>query len=241
MTRALVLITSCLVIGLVLIWTIGVTNARSSNATSRSFRIPQCFQDNELNENLRTLKSQGGPDVAKVSEYLLGKAKAAPACRTQVVQALISSLEQATNPTPNTYENYFLWQHGATLLAELKATEALDRLIANIDLTDGLSTSLSHFPALVAILKIGEPAIPKLQYTLTNDLTPSRRKFAGFAIAYIGGSEAKKALTTAVSGETDPCVKQFLEVSLQAFDNKAKPNHVSSELNGKWLSAFYCL
>ena len=242
MNRAVFLITLWLVIVSALLNTqIVETDARSSKLIMRSFHFPQCFQDAELTRSLATLKLQGGADVAKVSEYLLTKARTAPACRSQVIQALISSLGQARNPTTNQYENYFLWEHGATLLAELKATEALDQLIANIDLTDGLSTSFSHFPALVAILKIGEPGIQKLQNALMNDSKPSRRKFAALAISYIGGGEAKRALTTAMAGETDPCVKNFLSVSLQAFDNKTKPNHISSELNGKWLSAFYCL
>src|SRR6185503_20598483 len=102
------------------------------------------------------------------------------------------SMEQTTNPAPNQYENYLLWQHGASLLADLKATEALELLIANIDLTDGWSTSISqsHTPALVAILNIGTPAIPKLQIALNNDLVPHRRRLAALAIAHIGGRQA---------------------------------------------------
>jgi len=57
-------------------------------------------------------------------------------------------MAQATNPTTNQYENFFLWLHGASLLPDLQATEALDLLIANIDFTDGWLASLkeSHFP-----------------------------------------------------------------------------------------------
>jgi hypothetical protein len=115
-------------------------------------------------------------------------------------------------------------------------------LIANIAFTDGWSGSISesHFPALVAILRIGEPAIPKLQNVLSNDSVSGRRKLAAFCLAYIGGGQAKMALKTALSRETDPCLKGFLQVSLKAFDNKTRPNHIISELNGKWLAAFYC-
>lgn len=212
-----------------------------------SMTIPQsgyerCFQDSELSENLAALKLQFGPELHKVSQSLLTKARTGPACRTQLVKALISAMEQATDPAANQYKNFFLWQHGAGLLADLNATEALDLLIANIDITDGWSTSVSqsNLPALVAILKIGSPAIPKLQFVLTNDPDPVRRNFAAFAIAYIGGVQARQALTNALPGETDPCVKNFLRISIQAFDNKEKPNRISSALNGKWLSAFYC-
>jgi hypothetical protein len=151
-------------------------------------------------------------------------------------------MAQATNPKENQYQNFFLWLHGASLLADLRATEALDLLIAHIDLTDGWSASISesHFPALVAILRIGQPAIPKLQVALSSEPESSRRKFVAFCLAYIGGREARMALKGAQPRETDPCLKGFLEATLKAFDNKAKPNHISSALNGKWLAAFYC-
>jgi len=202
----------------------------------------RCFQDSELSEGLAALKLQFGPELNKVSQSLLIKARTAPGCRTQLIEALIGAMEQATNPAANQYKNFFLWQHGGSLLADLKATEALDLLIANIDITDGWSASVSqsNLPALAAILRIGSPAIPKLQFVLTNDSDPVKRKFAALAIAYIGGPQARRALTNALPGETDPCVKNFVRVSVQAFDNKEKPNHVSSALNGKWLSAFYC-
>ena len=217
-------------------------DARTSETIREPVSSAPCFHDTELRESIATLKQQGGADVAKVSESLLTKARSANGCRIQVVQALISSMAQATNPTANQYENFFLWLHAGSLLADLKATEALDLLIANIDFTDGWSASISesHFPALAAILRIGQPAIPKLQNVLSNDSESGRRKFAAFCLAYIGGGQAKMALKSALPRESDPCVKEFLQVSLKAFDNKTRPNHISSELNGKWLAAFYC-
>lgn len=244
MNCAVLLITLRLVIVSVFVWlAIDAVEARTPATNAQPVRFARCFQADELNESLATLKLQGGEAVTKVAESLLTKARTVPRCRTQVVQALISGMAQATDPTANHYENYFLWLNGASLLADLRATEALDLLIANIDISDGWSTSISqsNLPALVAVLKIGPPAIPKLQILLSNDPVPYRRKFAAFAIAYIGGSQARRALTSALSGESDPCLKNFVLVSLQAFDNKANPNHISSALNGKWLSAFYCL
>jgi len=243
MNRTIFLVMFLLVIVSAVIWiVIDPVDAGTSETLTQSVGSAQCLNDTELRESIATLKQQGGADVAKVSESFLTKARTANECRIQVIQALISSMTQATNPTTNQYENFFLWLHGASLLGDLQATEALDLLIANIDFTDGWSASISesHFPAVVAILRIGQPAIPKLHTVLSNDPKSHRRKFAAFCIAYIGGSQAKTALKSAMSSETDPCVKDFLKVSLQAFDNKAKPNHISSQLNGKWLAAFYC-
>lgn len=243
MNRAILLVTCWLVIVHTQFWlNTDRVEAFSSAKTIHSRHLAQCFQDTELSEKLFVLRLQGGKDVAKLSEYLLSKARSAPSCRTQIVQGLIRDLEQASKQTTNKNGNYFLWENGASLLAEVKATEALDLLVTNIDLTDGWSTSINqyHFPALVAIIKIGPPAIPKLQTILTNDPITYRRKYAAFGIAYIGGEQARRALTSTLPSETDQCVANFLRVSLQAFDNKVNPNHISSALNGKWLSAFYC-
>jgi hypothetical protein len=240
MKRATLLVMFWFVIVPALFWAaIDAVAARPSETITPSAGLPGCFQDNELNESLDTLKLQAGLDVGRVSQSLLTKARRAPACRTQLVQTLIRGMEQAENTT-NHSENYHLWKNGANLLAELKATEALDLLIANIALNDGFPSSLDDFPAVVAILRIGVPAIPKLQTVLSNDSAPDRRRFAALCIAYIGGAEARKALTSALPSEADPCVKNFLRISVQAFNNKEKPNHISSALNGKWLSAFYC-
>ena len=238
MIRAILVGTFGLVVLPALAWlAMDPLNARASNTFTQQVPLAQCFHDNELSKSLATLKLQMGPDVRKVYQSLLAKGRSAPGCRIQLVQALIRGLEQGTG---NRIENSFLWQNGASMLADLNATEALDLLIANIDFSDGFESSLNDFPAVVAILKIGAPAIPQLETVLRKDSVPHRRKFAAFCIVYIGGGQAKRALKDALPVETDACVKNFLELSLKAFDNKANPNHISSALNGKWLAAFYC-
>jgi hypothetical protein len=219
-----------------------------AKATPQLEQAEQCFGSGELDARIATLRTYlAGPELEKAGSVLLRKARESQKCRAQVIEALITAMSHITLEDPPfstvgvNEQTYYLWQNGSDLLAKLQATEALDLLIANIGLTDGLSISLSHYPALAAITRIGSPAIPKLQVVLRNDSVPYRRKFAAFCIAYIGGHQARSALTNALPGETDPCVKNFLQLSLQAFDNRAEPNHISSEQNGKWLSAFYCL
>lgn len=241
MNRKILLVSFWLVIVPALEWKARDLHARPSKTSTQFARSARCIKETKLNESLATLKLQQSAELAKAYRYLLGKARSSPGCRRQVVQALIKGMEQASKNITNPYDNYFFFDNSASLLAELKATEALDLLVANIDVNDNYPSSLNDFPALVAILKIKEPAIPKLQALLSNDYDPGRRKFAAFAIAYIGGIQAKRALKSALPRETDPCVKKFLQISVQAFDNKEKPNHISSERNGEWLSAFYCL
>ena len=210
--------------------------------------VEQCFRNGELDASLSTLRTYlAGPELEHAGSLLLRKARASQKCRAEVIDTLITAMSHITLKDPPfstvgvNEQTYYLWDNGSDLLAKLQATEALDLLIANLALTDGWSVSLSHYPAVAAVTEIGPPAIPKLKFVLHHDPQPSRRKFAAYCIAYIGGPQARTVLANAQSGETDPCVKNFLWLSLRAFDNKEKPNHISSELNGKWLSAFYCL
>ena len=243
MNRTILVLIVLLVIASAVLWlAIDSVYGRTSEAKIPSVNFGPCFQETELRESIATLKQQEGAEIAKVSESLLVKARTTDGCRIQLVQALISSMAQATDPKGNQYANFFLWMHGASMLGELDATEALDLLTENIDLTDGWAAKISesHFPALAAILRIGQPAIPKLQVVLDHDSKPHRRKLAAFCIAYIGGGQARTALNDALPRETEPCLKRFLQVSLQTFNNKDKPNHISPAVNDKWLAAFHC-
>jgi hypothetical protein len=202
MNRTVLLVTFLLAIVSAVLLGIDAGDAHASQTMTQSVRSARSFHDTEFRESIATLKQQGRTDVKKVSESLLTKARTHQ-CRIQLVQALIHSMAQATNREMNQYENFFLWLHGASLLADLNATEALDLLIANIDFTDGWSASISesHFLALAAILRIGQPAIPKLQMVLINDSEAHKRKLAAFCIAYIGGDQAKIALKNALPRE----------------------------------------
>ena len=121
MNRGILLGTSLLLIVPALVWlAIDAVEARFSETITQSVRVARCFQDTELSKSLATLKLQGGPELVKVHESLLTKSKTAPGCQTQLVQALISSMAQATDPAGNQYKNFFFWQSGASLLADLR-------------------------------------------------------------------------------------------------------------------------
>jgi hypothetical protein len=240
------LLVCCLVIAIsvFLRWGDGRVGARLAEAPTTL--TTQCVADGELANNIMTLKLQfGGPETATVRRAFLEKAGKSSECRSQLIQALMSAMEQA-GKGPNTVlggvnsETYFLWSNGADLLAELQATEALDLLITNFGVTDGLSTSMSHFPAVNGVIRIGEPAIPKLQVALNENSQPYMRKFAAFCIASIGGAESRDVLASAVPKEADPCVSNFISISIEALSDKAQPNQISARESGRWYSALHC-
>jgi len=206
--------------------------------------VAQCIPQSQLSNNLFTLRSHlSGEDLFQVKRSLLSIANRSAECRTQIIHALMTAMEQPGRDNGLggvDSETYALWDNGADLLGELQATEALDLLIANFGLTDGLSSSLGHFPALGPVITMGQLSIPKLQEVLSNNSEPFRRKFAVFCLASIGGARVKNVLAKALPGETDPCVKDFIKVSLEVFANKRQPNHIVPEENGRWYSHVYC-
>jgi hypothetical protein len=206
--------------------------------------VAQCIPQSQLSKNLFILRSYlSGDELFKAKHSLMSIAKRSAECRTQVIQALITAMKQPGKDNGLggvDSETYALWDNGADLLGELQATEALDLLIANFGLTDGLSSSLGHYPALGPVITMGQLSIPKLQEVLSKNPEPFRRKFAVFCLASIGGRTAKNVLAKALSAETDPCVKKFISISLAVFDNKTKPNQITAEENGRWYSYVYC-
>ena len=207
----------------------------------------QCLGNGELDASVATFTSYlAGPELAKAEGLLFGQARTSPECRGEVIQALITAMSIITPKDPPfdgvgvNQQTYYLWQNGANLLAKLEATETLDLLVTNLGLTDGWSTSMSHYPAVAAVTRIGRPAIPKLEFVLHNNSQPSMRKLAVFCISSIGGAQARSVLSRALPKEVDPCVNTFIRLSLERLDTKRQANSMSP-IEGKWLSAFYCL
>lgn len=241
MKLLLVLLTCSLPLGAPISPRFASTTDKHLATTSSVLTTAQCLTTGELDELLNNLRAHtDGPVAFKARNSLLNGAKQSHECRTRIIQALIAAMQQSSAEANADRRRYSLWDNGADVLARLRANEALDLLIANLDLTDGFSISLSHYPAVGAVIAIGQTAIPKLQLVLSQDRSPYKRKFAVFCIASIGGAKAKDVLTKASHLETDPCVKKVMSTSLEMMSNKAKPNRIPED-NGKLFSAFYCI
>lgn len=221
--------------------------ASRAKATPQLAQPEQCFGSGELDASITTLRTYlAGSELQKAVSLLLRKARGSQECRAQVIGALITAMSHITPRDPRlgtvgvNQQTYYLWDNGATLLAKLHATEALDLLITNLALTDGWSVSLHHYPAVAAVIGIGPPAIPKLEYVLHNNPQPSMRKFAVFCLSQIGGAQSRTALSKALPNETDPCVNRIMRISLELFGKKAVPNSLTPA-DGRLYSAIYCL
>ena len=78
---------------------------------------------------------------------------------------------------------------------------------------------MTQQPALEGIVRMGPIAIPKLNALLRNDDWQTRH-YAVFCLANIGGFSARRAIETAATMESHPCVKRLMLVSIKTIDVK---------------------
>lgn len=197
----------------------------------------ECLSESNLLDEIRKLSSGlSQTDFGEMKKLLLGEANQSSICRQRVISAVLSRMK--TRPTEQA--DFLLWQHGADILGDLKAVEAIDHLVAHLDVSDGLSPSMSHYPAARALIQIGSSALPKLANALSQSSDPYFRRKALFCIAQIGGQQAARALKDASHLETDRCNSRFINTSIRAFKNRDFPNQITSRTRAEWYSAFLC-
>ena len=166
------------------------------------------------------------PEAEQAAIKLTELANESRECREEVIKALIEALNKAD------FQNYdsafHLWARGSGILGHLKAVEALDPLIAHLDLNDGLfSASMYHEPVVLAMEEMGKVAVPKLAVSLKHNPDKEIRLAAAFCLSTIGGSEALDALNSAL-GLRDRRLRPALHYTNTAKsgkNGKFQPSH----------------
>lgn len=223
--------------GLVLI-SLPVHQTSKGTGTSRS-NSESCMSERALAESLAALTSSSSKQATH-RKRLLRYARTSPTCRSQVIAALMNAMDKPDLSLEKDQSAFFLWHYGGEVLGALRASEALDFLIANLGVTDGESPSMTHYPAVATVIRIGLSSIPKLGEKLKHEQNAGTRRLAVFCIATIGGTAAKQTLVEALPRETDKCVSDLIQVTLKSFDNRRRPNQIASDDKAKFFSAFYC-
>lgn len=158
-------------------------------------------------QEVRKLYSEDDADRNEAKKRLLGIARRSSEMRGEVIKALLGVLDDP-------HAAYRTWSDTAGLAGDLRAAEATDRLVERLDYNDGtVGFSASHYPALKALIRIGEAAGPKIVKELAEG-QPSIRGNAARALGAIGGSHARHALTQASTTETNEEVKAHIRNAL---------------------------
>lgn len=199
-----------------------------------------CSADKEISRAVAVLPIGSYEEQQKSVAFLKVSAEGSTVCRKQVITTLLVAMDQRDLNITSGTPHFFVWHYGTRLLGELKAVEALDFLIANFHLHDGSGFPLNHYPALGAVIDMGEVALPKLQVELKENPDRYTRRHTVFCIAQIGGQSAEQILKQALPNESDPCTASCIRATLESFTNKRRPHHISDEGRTKWYSTFLC-
>ena len=139
-------------------------------------------------------------DRQDVRDSVLRIAKQTPETRSEVIEVLLQIVNdpKARDEFPIAYR----WTMAVDLLGELRATEAIDVLIRNLDRTggNGLIISPSYRPVAEALAKIGEPAIPQLIEALASNDEDIRYE-AELALAEMGKPAKPRMLEALEQGD----------------------------------------
>jgi len=208
--------------------------------THRLLFVQDCLSDDNVSRAVQTLKYGEYEDQRKAADLLKANASHSSACRKQVIASLMSAMDQPNVDLTSGTPQFFIWHYGAQLFGDLKATEALDLLIANFNRNDGSGFPLNHYPALGAVIRMGEIALPKLQLVLLESPDRDIRRHAVFCIALIGGQSAHNILKQAFARETDSCVASCIQATISAFNNRRRPHYIPDELRTDWYTTFLC-
>jgi hypothetical protein len=183
--------------------------------------------------------------IERVRVRLIQIAKESPSSRKSVITALIAVLN---NPKGDfDFGDVERWRIAVALLGELRAREAIDDLVRNINWTSYNSVPHPPPPVRTALVRIGAPAVPRLLSLLSdpNEFTrleasetlgeigepsldgllevleragPSTRAASAHAVGLIGGARARDAIEKALSLETDILVREELEYAVKTMD-----------------------
>ena len=204
--------------------------------------------DSLLNTFLPPKTAEGNPGLSEcadretshVRDELPRISNQSSRARSQVIEALIGILEKAPE-----YHCVFYaepWSTAVYTLGNLKATEAIDVLVRNLDVTGTFLATAGTHPVEDALFKIGEPAVPRLIEALSDerpwvrlDATSTLASIgqpafvklqeamhngsaetkggAALALAWFGGTKARIAIEQAVKEESDQeALKKFKDV-----------------------------
>lgn len=220
-----------------------VTRIRTQDA-NRSSETPGVSEERCLSEaTLQNLLIDMGhgryPYGDKESSKLfLDEAAKFPVCRQRIIKIVMTTIDKPDLDYTREPSNYSVFREGSLILADLKATEALDLLVKHLDLSSGMwSSTMSHRPTLLAVMRFGPPAVPALENVLRQSPVRNTRLDAVYCLAAIGGLEARHVLERAVDTDFDPCVNRSIRASLETLD---PTTNLLKHDTGKWFSAFMC-
>jgi HEAT repeat protein len=194
-----------------------------------SWQLNVIETDTDIEQIMNKIYSSSIDDRAMAKNRIIMAAKQSAENRNIIVRRLIRLLEENAAPE-NSNPNTGAWYASAAALGELKATEAIEVLAQNLDYNNGVhGLSLAHYPAIKALIDIGNPAVPRLTQVLFEHEDPMMRECAARTLAHIGGKEVREILEQALNTEREAGVCAYIQKQLKGLKIK-KESSISRKI-----------
>ena len=95
--------------------------SRSSEVASTLDIAAGCFEDGQLTNAIADLASGDQSRVDRTTSELLNKSKLSPACRSEVIAALMKAMDKPNLDFIRDTSSYYLWLYGPDILGDLEA------------------------------------------------------------------------------------------------------------------------
>ncbi|MDT5270147.1 MAG: hypothetical protein QOH49_2333 [Acidobacteriota bacterium] len=100
-------------------------------------------------------------------------------------------------------ERYREWKEAVDMAVTIRATEALDPLVACLECNNGMSgLGPGRFPSVMAVVKFGDEAVPRLAQALRQK-PPAARFRVAQALYVIASDSSREALSAALRETKD--------------------------------------
>lgn len=144
-----------------------------------------------------------------------------PETRQRIIKELIKVATAERMDLIKSPPRFFAWREAVEILGTIKATETIDVLIDCLDCNNGpAGLGTGRYPAILAISKLGNEAIPKLADAL--DIRPDIRFRVAQALYLIGGDRAKDVLGKAMQKGMDKQTTSVIRKMLQNWNGSGK-------------------
>lgn len=204
--------------------------AESSNRAAKDFVTAGAQNDNPNNSRIQqliaTLSSAHDGERSAAAQDLATLARVSPEQRERVIKALLDDVEKRGTLDGRhgvLGSEYPYWISVTNLLAEFRATEAIDVLINCIHCGNGYTGSLGHQPAFGALVKLGTLAVPKLSEALLSEPNDYVRGQVALCLGTIGDERAERSLRQALRRETNKDVAEYIKAGIRTIDSRKYP------------------
>jgi HEAT repeat protein len=204
---------------------LGITRGGSDSGVPTGAPAVLAAQDDSrpLRQWLSSLRSPDDKERAAAKEALVAAAGKPGPARQYVVGELLKLVavgdwREEFLRSPNRYRE---WKEAVDIVGTIRAAEALDTLVACLECNNGMSgLGPGRFPAVMAVVKFGDEAVPRLAQALRQK-TPTTRFRVAQALYVIASDSSREALSAALRETKD---RQFAAELRELLRNWKGPN-----------------